>query len=212
MESSVAAWPSPRCSAATRANVANVESGETMTSIEHHERPARINRQLMVIGGRSVESSDGRYIDVENPANRTTIGQVPRATADDIDSAVRGAAAAFEAWRLVVPRDRGRLLSSIADAMEAELETLARTVAQETGNAIRTQARPEVKSAIDVFRYFGGVASELKGETVPLGEHVLSYTRREPIGGSAASCRGTPPWCWARSRLRCRSQRAIRSS
>jgi hypothetical protein len=46
-----------------------------MTSIEHHERPARINRQLMVIGGRSVESSDGRYIDVENPANRTTIGQ-----------------------------------------------------------------------------------------------------------------------------------------
>ena len=40
----------------------------------------------------------------------------------------------------------------------------------------------EVKSAADVLRYFGGVASELKGETVPLGEHVLSYTRREPIG------------------------------
>jgi betaine-aldehyde dehydrogenase len=170
--------------------VANVESGETMTSIEHHDRPARINRQLMVIGGRSVESSDGRYIDVENPANRTTIGQVPRATADDIDSAVRGAATAFEAWRLVVPRDRGRLLSNIADALEAELETLGRTVAQETGNAIRTQARPEVKSAIDVFRYFGGVTSELKGETVPLGEHVLSYTRREPIG----TVGGIVPW------------------
>ncbi len=136
----------------------------------------------MVIGGRSVESSDGRYIDVENPANRTTIGQVPRAAADDIDSAVRRAAAAFEAWRLVVPRDRGRLLSSIADAMEAELETLGRTVAQETGKAIRTQARPEVKSAIDVFRYFGGVTSELKGETVPPGEHVLSYTQQSGIG------------------------------
>ena len=27
-----------------------------------------------------------------------------------------------------------------------------------------------------------GLASELKGETLPLGEHVLSYTRREPIG------------------------------
>ena len=33
-----------------------------------------------------------------------------------------------------------------------------------------------------MFRYFGGLASELKGETIPLGEHVLSYTRREPIG------------------------------
>ena len=34
----------------------------------------------------------------------------------------------------------------------------------------------------DIFRYFGGLASELKGETLPLGEHVLSYTRREPLG------------------------------
>ena len=30
--------------------------------------------------------------------------------------------------------------------------------------------------------YFGGLGSELKGETIPLGENVLSYTRREPIG------------------------------
>src|SRR6201999_1213342 len=30
--------------------------------------------------------------------------------------------------------------------------------------------------------YFGGLGSELKGETIPLGENVLSYTRREPLG------------------------------
>jgi len=35
---------------------------------------------------------------------------------------------------------------------------------------------------VDIFRYFGGLSSELKGETIPLGEHVLSYTRREPLG------------------------------
>ena len=34
----------------------------------------------------------------------------------------------------------------------------------------------------DTFRYFGGLAGELKGLTVPLGDGVLSYTRREPIG------------------------------
>ena len=106
----------------------------------------------MVIDGRSVESSDGQYIDIENPANRTAMARVPRATGADVDSAVRRAAAAFESWRLVAPRDRGRLLSKIADTVEAEFESLARTVAQETGNAIRTQARPEVKSAIDVLR------------------------------------------------------------
>jgi acyl-CoA reductase-like NAD-dependent aldehyde dehydrogenase len=147
-------------------------------------------RQLMLIGGKPADSSDGRFIDIENPANRTVIGEVPRATDADVDQAVRAAATAFEAWRLVAPRDRGRALLKIADAVEAEVESIARTVALETGNAIRTQARPEVKSTADVIRYFGGVVSELKGETVPLGEHVLSYTRREPIGVVG----GIVPW------------------
>jgi betaine-aldehyde dehydrogenase len=141
-----------------------------------------MSRSLMVIDGQAVESADGRSIDIENPADRTTIGQVPRANEADVDAAVRSAAAAFEGWRQVAPRDRGRLLAKIADAVEAERDSIARALALETGNAIRTQARPEIASAIDVFRYFSGVAGEVKGETVPIGEHVLSYTRREPIG------------------------------
>ena len=95
---------------------------------------------------------------------------------------MKAASAAFPAWSRVVPRDRGRLLQKIADAVEARVEELARIIAEETGNALRTQARPEARGAADVIRYFGGLASELKGETIPLGEHVLSYTRREPIG------------------------------
>ena len=74
------------------------------------------------------------------------------------------------------------MLQKIADAVEARVEELAHIIAEETGNAIRTQARPEAKNSADIMRYFGGLASELKGETIPLGEHVLSYTRREPIG------------------------------
>jgi acyl-CoA reductase-like NAD-dependent aldehyde dehydrogenase len=154
----------------------------TTTPTARPDSQPAIARHLMVIDGKPVESADGRYIDIENPANRATIGQVPRATDTDVDTAVLSAAAAFDVWRLVAPHDRGRLLSKIADEVEAELESISRTVAMETGNAIRTQARSEVKSAVDVLRYFGGVASEVKGETVPLGEHVLSYTRREPIG------------------------------
>ncbi|OFW05788.1 MAG: aldehyde dehydrogenase [Acidobacteria bacterium RIFCSPLOWO2_02_FULL_68_18] len=136
----------------------------------------------MLIDGQSVGAHDGRVIDVENPATRTVIAQVPRAGEADVDRAVQAAARAFETWRRAPPRERGRRLLEVADAMEAETETIAHLVARETGNAIRTQARPEVKGAVDVFRYFGGVAGELKGETIPLGEHMLCYTRREPIG------------------------------
>ena len=147
-------------------------------------------RSLMLIGGKAVESSDGRFIDVENPATRTVIASVPRGTEADVDAAVRAAATAFEEWKRVTPKDRGRMLLRIADLVEAETESIARTVALETGNAIRTQARPEVKSSAEVIRYYGGLAGETKGETVPLGEHVLSYTRREPIGVVG----GIVPW------------------
>ena len=144
-------------------------------------------REKMLIGGDWVDAADGRRFDVETPAQRgSVIAQVPRAAAGDVDRAVKAAAAAFPAWRSIAPRDRGRVLARIADDVEAAIEDLARTLAAETGNAIRTQARPEAKTVADVFRYFGGLGGELKGETVPLGETMFSYTRREPFGVVAA--------------------------
>src|SRR5512133_173679 len=139
-------------------------------------------RAEMLIDGSWVHSTSGKEISVQSPANRQIIANIPRGGADDVDRAVQAARKAFAGWSRVVPRERGRMLQKIADAVEAQVEELARIVAEETGNAIRTQARPEAKGAADILRYFGGLASELKGETIPLGEHVLSYTRREPIG------------------------------
>ncbi|MDQ3097770.1 MAG: aldehyde dehydrogenase family protein, partial [Chloroflexota bacterium] len=146
-----------------------------------------IRRERMFIGGEWVESADGGTFSVDTPAHRgRVIAEVARGAAEDVDRAVRAAAAAFPSWRAMAPRERGRLLQRIADDVEARVDDLARTLAAETGNAIRTQARPEAKSVADVFRYFGGLGGELKGETIPLGEGYLSYTRREPYGVVAA--------------------------
>jgi betaine-aldehyde dehydrogenase len=136
----------------------------------------------MLIDGAWVDSLSAALLSVENPAKRCPVAEVPCGDAADVNGAVEAASRAFPAWSKVAPRDRGRLLLHIADALETRSEELARTIAMETGNALRTQARPEAKLAADIFRYFGGLAGELKGETIPLGEHVLSYTRREPIG------------------------------
>jgi acyl-CoA reductase-like NAD-dependent aldehyde dehydrogenase len=144
-------------------------------------------REKMLVAGEFVDAADKRTFDVETPATRgKVIAQVPRGTAADVDRAVRAAHDAFPAWRATAPRERGRLLTRIADDLEAAVEELARLLARETGNAIRTQARPEAKTTADLFRYFGGLGSELKGETIPLGEGMFSYTRREPWGVVAA--------------------------
>lgn len=141
-----------------------------------------VPRVPMLIDGAWVEAASGEVIAIENPANRQTIAEVPRGAAEDVTRAVEAAHQAFARWKLVAPRERGHLLLKIADAIESQVEELGRTIARETGNALRTQARPEAKSTADVFRYFGGLGGELKGETIPLGEQMFSYTRREPLG------------------------------
>lgn len=140
------------------------------------------NKHQMLIGGNWVDAASGACIPVENPADKSTIAYVPRSNAVDVDRAVAAAGGAFAGWHRLPARERGRLLLKIADALVPTSEQLARTIATETGNALRTQARPEANDAADIFYYFGGLASELKGETLPLGESMLSYTRREPIG------------------------------
>src|SRR5271168_3966162 len=110
---------------------------DTMAQRSAAETPYRAR---MLIGGDWRDASDGRVIEVENPANKRTVGEVPRGGPADVKAAVSAASAAFASWSKVAPRDRGRMLTRIADAMEARVEDLARLIALETGNAIRTQA------------------------------------------------------------------------
>ena len=128
-----------------------------------------VERELMLIDGQWEASANGAFIPVETPAKREkVIAQVPRAKETDVDRAVKAAAKAFENWKRMAPRDRGKLMLKIASDMEAQSEDLAKTLSLETGNAIRTQSRGEIALAADLFRFYGGVASEQKGETVPL--------------------------------------------
>jgi acyl-CoA reductase-like NAD-dependent aldehyde dehydrogenase len=136
----------------------------------------------MLIGGEWCDAADGRTLPVEAPGERSVFGEIPRGGAADVDAAVRAAAAAFPQWRRTTPVERARMLYAAADRLAARQEDVSRSVARETGNALRTQARGEVQLAVDTLRYFAGLAGELKGQTIPLGDDVLSYTRREPLG------------------------------
>ena len=96
----------------------------------------------MLVAGEWTDALDGQRIDVENPGRRTIVATVPRAQQADVDKAVAAAKQAFGSWRTVAPRDRGKLLIKIAEQLETRIEPMAQTIAMETGNAIRTQARP----------------------------------------------------------------------
>ena len=140
------------------------------------------NYYKMIIDGELVDSESKKYISIEEPSTKKSFAYVPRGNSKDVEKAIISSSKAYINWSHTSPRDRGKLLVNIANEIEKNVEELSTIIAKETGNAIRTQARPEANLVVDIFRYFGGLGGELKGETIPLGENNLCYTRREPIG------------------------------
>ena len=119
---------------------------------------------------------------VENPSRRSPICEIGRGTGVEIDMAVEAARAALPAWRALAASERGKWLSELGRRLEENAEEVARVLAAESGNAIKTQSRGEAAGAAGVLRYYGGVAVEQKGETLPLGPGLFSYSTREPHG------------------------------
>jgi 3-aminobutyryl-CoA ammonia-lyase len=70
-------------------------------------------------------------------------------------------------------------------------EELARLAAADTGDALRTQARPEAALLVDLFRHVGGVAGEVKSATRPGGGRSCRAPGRSRSMWWARSCRGT---------------------
>ncbi|MDG4669339.1 aldehyde dehydrogenase family protein [Mycobacterium sp. 236(2023)] len=136
----------------------------------------------LFIDGAWAQPATGATLVVENPCRRSPVATIGASGSADVDAAVAAARRAFSTWRLLPARTRGSALTELGNRVSAHAESIARLLAAETGNAVRTQSRGEVAGAAEVLRYYGGVVSEIKGETLPLGPAMFSYTTREPLG------------------------------
>ena len=155
-----------------------------------HKTMERISGKVLV-NNELRESLTQDFIDVIHPADLSVVGRVPRCRKADVEAAVTSAQKAFLSWRRVPARERGRMVQLAAEAMSQREELLAHLLSIDTGNALRTNSRPEMTATIDLTRMFGGLAGELKGETYPPAiPGVLQYTTRDPIGVVA----GIIPW------------------
>lgn len=134
------------------------------------------------IDGALTPAANGQTFAVINPANLQEVARVADGNETDVDRAVQSAHAAQKLWAKRSSRERGKLIAACAQLFETHKEELARLVALETGKAIRTESRVEAGVVADIFAFFGGLGSEIKGETVPFRPDMLVMTLREPIG------------------------------
>ncbi len=136
----------------------------------------------LLIDGALVPARSGATFDVINPATGKVIAQAAEGDAADVDAAVESCKAAQKSWARMKARDRGKLIIECGRRLQAHVEELGRLTALETGKALRTESRVEASVLADAFIYYGGLASELTGETIPFSPEMLTVTVREPIG------------------------------
>ncbi|MGW1677312.1 gamma-aminobutyraldehyde dehydrogenase [Saccharopolyspora sp. NPDC002376] len=143
------------------------------------------------VGGDHADSRSGRVAEIIDPVTGQPYCTAPIADAQDVDEAMRTAAAAFRTWRDTTPGERQLALTRIADAIESRAEEIVRVESANTGKPIALTHAEEIPMVLDQLRFFAGAARVLEGKAA--GEYMTghtSYVRREPVG----VCAQVTPW------------------
>ncbi|KUL96821.1 aldehyde dehydrogenase [Bosea sp. WAO] len=144
------------------------------------DKPAPAGRSLHYGGGWHHPAS-GRYAWTLDPGVNEPICEVAEAGAADVDAAVAAASAAFRDWRRALPLERGRILKEMAEIVRRNARELAALDAQNCGNPV-TEMLGDAKIAAAQLDFFGGLVTEMKGDTIPMGPDALNLSLRQPLG------------------------------
>ncbi len=128
---------------------------------------------------------DGKLVDgdstmsVINPANEEVLSECPRASKAQLDQAVAAAKAAFPAWSAKPIDERRAALLAMADAIQNDLQNLARILTQEQGKPIG-DAMGEVFGCAAFFRYFASL--DLPTKVIEDSADKKVVASRRPLG------------------------------
>ncbi|PKX90438.1 aldehyde dehydrogenase family protein [Aspergillus novofumigatus IBT 16806] len=144
----------------------------------------------LFINNEFIPGVEGKTFETINPHDEKPIVAVHEATEKDVDIAVEAARKAFKgAWKDVIPSERGRLLTRLADLLERDMDTIAAIEALDNGKAFQI-AKGDVALSANCIRYYGGWADKIVGQTIDTNPGSLTYTRHEPVG----VCGQIIPW------------------
>jgi 1-pyrroline dehydrogenase len=145
----------------------------------------------MFIGGEWVESGRGETEPNIDPSTGATADIVQIGTREDADKAVAASLKAYdEVWFDTPAKERSAMLHKLADAMEDDVETLAKLESEDVGKPIAV-SRADIPFIIDNLRFFAGAARLPEGKaSAEYEKGFTSIIRREPLGVTVGIC----PW------------------
>ncbi|KAJ5667701.1 Aldehyde dehydrogenase N-terminal [Penicillium maclennaniae] len=118
-----------------------------------------------------------------NPANSTPNPEVPVASHEDVDRAVKCARDAFKTWSKTSFAERRNALSAYANALDANADAFAKTLTMEQGKPLN-QAATEVGMASNWIRAMSEI--EIKENVIEEKDDLKIVQRYTPMGVAGA--------------------------
>lgn len=139
-----------------------------------------------LIGNKWKDSSDGKIIEVYNPATNELIDTVPSLTKEDVEEAIDYADAHQKEWEGKSVVERCEVLSKFASLVEQNKDELAMLLSKETGKPIKEAYNEIANIQVGVPGYVEKVKHEY-GNIVYRGtekgqENTIQYTIEQPLG------------------------------
>ena len=147
------------------------------------------------IGGQPSPPSNGKYIDVENPATGEVIARVASGNAEDLERAVRAAqSAATDGWRTMPGDQRASLIYALAQRIYAHADELVYLECTSSGGTVSRIANLDLPAALDLCWVTAEIVRDYPFVTNlpprPLPEMTHAQVLKEPIG----VCGLITPW------------------
>jgi len=142
------------------------------------------------INGKWQQSEKKETYDVINPATEELIGKASKASASDVNKALKSAEKGFAVWKKFSPWDRSKIIRKIADLMRKKNNELAKWMTLETGKPL-SESLAEVSGSADIFEWNAEETKRIYGQTVQSRfEDTRVIINYEPVGVVAA----LSPW------------------
>jgi len=119
---------------------------------------------------------------ITDPCTAGVIATTVRGTADDLNAAVDAAHTAFPAWSGLTAETRAQYLHKIADALEANFDTIAEIEALDVGKTITNTKGFDIPFGVECIRYFADLAVNLPTDTALEVAEMEARIHRVPYG------------------------------
>lgn len=143
----------------------------------------------LLIDGERVSGGGRETRLIRNPATEAVIGELPLATAADLDRALAAAQRGFRLWRETPAERRAQVLAAAARLLIERREALAAIATMEEGKPL-SETRTEVMMVANLFNFYAEECQRPDGRALvrPAGQR--STVAYEPVGPVAAFA----PW------------------